>query len=143
MLVVLVVRWRHSRADKIYVRQGVSVLIYTLNGGREKRAYVCVSATFDGTEGLGGRGKDMRTIPERMATYFLTTISLANLFSPESTNEVEAAGLSETATTIPLRKPEDDIPRPEKVEEVESGERAGRECVFPTRSTLSKTFPGR
>jgi hypothetical protein len=70
---------------------------------------------------------DGRTIPERMATYFLTTISLANLFSPGSTNEVEAAGLSETATTIPLRKPGDDIlPQPEKSTVVQRV-RGGRE----------------
>ncbi|KAF9649254.1 hypothetical protein BDM02DRAFT_3260470 [Thelephora ganbajun] len=68
-----------------------------------------------------------------MATYFLTAISLANLFSPGSTNEVEAAGLSEMATTIPLRKPRDDIPRPEKVKGYMDGvgeggtERGGRE----------------
>ena len=54
---------------------------------------------------------DGRTIPKRMATYLLTAISLANLFSPGSTNEVEAEGLSERATTIPLRKPRDDIPQ--------------------------------
>ena len=92
---------------------------------------------------------DGRTIPERMATYFLTTISLANLFSPGSTNEVEAAGLSETATTIPLRKPGDDIlPQPEKstVVQRESGGREGEGIegeLVPGRSILSKTFPGR
>jgi hypothetical protein len=58
---------------------------------------------------------DRRTIPEMMATYLLTAISLANLFSPGSTNEVEAAGLSERATTIPLRKRRDDIPQPGKL----------------------------
>jgi len=64
-----------------------------------------------------GRTKegDRRTIPERMATYLLTAISLANLFSPGSMNEVEAAGLSERATTIPLRKRRDDIRQPEKL----------------------------
>lgn len=50
-----------------------------------------------------------RTIPERIATYFRTAIFLADSFSSGSTNKVEAAGLSETATTNPLRKPEDDI----------------------------------
>lgn len=72
-----------------------------------------MSSTFiDGNTELKGneRRGDGRTIPERMATYFLTVISLANLFSPGSTNEVEAAGLSETATTTPLRKANDDIP---------------------------------
>ena len=67
--------------------------------------------TRDGENKIG----DRRTIPERMATYFLTAISLANLFSPGSTNEVEAAGLSERATTIPLRKPRDDILQPGKL----------------------------
>ena len=75
-----------------------------------------MSATFiDGDGNSGTREGDGRTIPERMATYFLTAILLANLFSPGSTNEVEAAGLRETATTIPLRKPEDDILQPEEL----------------------------
>ena len=115
VLVVLVVSPRHSGADKIDVRQGISILIHTLNRqGREGE--LCVSATFiSGDEGVGETKEgDRRTIPERMATYFLTPISLANLFSPGSTNEVEAAGLSETATTIPLRNPKDDMPQPEK-----------------------------
>ena len=76
---------------------------------------MCVSHVHQRGRGVWEtKEEDRRTIPERMATYFLTTISLANLFSPGSTNEVEAAGLSETATTIPLRKPRDDILQPEK-----------------------------
>ena len=82
-----------------------------------------MSATFIG----GTKERDRRTIPERMATYFLTAISLANLFSPGSTNEVEAAGLSETATTIPLRKPGDDIPRPERSTVMGRGKEGRRE----------------
>ena len=77
-----------------------------------------MSATFNKEKNKGVPGgerereeNDRRTIPERIATYFRTAISLANLFSPGSRNEVEAAGLSETATTTPLRKPGDDIPR--------------------------------
>ena len=75
-----------------------------------------------------------------MATYFLTPISLANLFSPGSRNEVEAAGLSETATTIPLRKPRDDIPRPEKSTFVWREERR-REEGEEERSRLALSSP--
>jgi len=89
---------------------------------------VHVSHVHRRKRGVGGtKERDRRTIPERMATYFLTAISLANWFSPGSTNEVEAAGLSETATTIPLRKPGDDIPRPESSTVVERGKEGRKE----------------
>lgn len=76
--------------------------------------------------------------------YFLTTIPLANLLSPGSTNEAEAAGLSETATTIPLRKPKDDIPRPQKPTIVCGGSGGRREKGgVPESLYLSRTFPGK
>jgi hypothetical protein len=134
---------RHSGADKINVRQVVPVLIHTLNGEKRRKSF-CVSATFNGGH-RNERREDMRTIPERIATYFRTAISLANLFNPGSRNEVEAAGLSDTATTIPLRKPRDDIRgRGWYMEGVEEeGRREGEGALCPTRSTLSRIFPGR
>lgn len=88
------------------------MLIYTLNrGGR-----ICACQPRSTGEGEGfwdEGGENRRTIPDMIARYFSTLISLANFCSSVSKNEpVEAAGLSETATTTPFRQTgEEDILR--------------------------------